>query len=142
MTHTAKSERSEVIYSNDFKLDVLKKSEEIGIAQVAKLVGIKDSTIKGWSHDDEGRMVVHHTLQLKKEVAAFALDNSVSEAEKKYSIDESTIHWWIKKLKKCEDLNFALRKDYIQRKYSAQVLNFVNFEEEKKKNTYSLIPSA
>ena len=126
MTHTAKSERSEVIYSNNFKMDVLKKSEEIGIAQIAKLVGIKDSTIKGWGHDDEGRLVVHHNLQMKKEVVAYALDNSVSEAEKKYKIDESTIRWWIKRLKKCdamEDIGFAMRKDYVQRKYSAQVLN-------------------
>ena len=127
--HTAGREKNYVIYSNDFKLDVLKKSEEIGIDQIAKLVGIKDpKTIERWGND-EGRMrsVVHHTLQKKKEVVAYALANSVSEAEKKYNIEDSTIRWWIKKLEKCDamdDLNFALRKDYVQKTYSAQVSNF------------------
>ena len=121
--HTAV--RSEVIYSNNFKLEVLEKAKEIGIDETAKLVGIKDpKTIRGWGREDEGRLVVHHTLQIKKEVAAFALATSVSEAEKKYKIDESTIRSWTKKLNKCdtvENLDFALRKDYVQRKYSAQV---------------------
>ena len=122
-SHTAV--RNEVIYSNKFKLEVLEKCKEIGIDETAKLVGIKDpKTIEGWGRDGEGQLVVHHTLQMKKEVAAYALETSVSEAAKKYDIEESTIRSWIKKLKKCEtmeDLDFALRKDYVQRKYSAQV---------------------
>ena len=125
-------ERSGLIYSNNFKLDVLKKSEKIGIDKTAKLVGIKDSTIKGWGDEDEGRcsLVIHHTLQIKKDVVAFALDTSVAEAEKKYNIEGSTIRSWMKKLKKCgtvEDLDFAPRKDYVQRKYSAQVSNYIVF---------------
>ena len=122
-SHTAV--RNEVIYSNKFKLEVLEKCKEIGIDETAKLIGIKDpKTIEGWGRDGEGQLVVHHTLKMKKEAAAYALETSVSEAAKKYDIEESTIRSWIKKLKKCEtmeDLDFALRKDYVQRKYSAQV---------------------
>ena len=122
-SHTAI--RNEVIYSNKFKLEVLEKSKDIGIEETAKLVGIKDpKTIEGWGRDGEGQLVVHRTLKIKKEVTAYALDTSVSEAAKKFNIEESTIRSWIKKLNKCEtteDRNFALRKDYVQRKYSAQV---------------------
>ena len=67
---------------------------------------------------------------MKKEVVAFATKTSVTEAEKKYNIEESTIRSWRKKMKKCDDMwedNSAPRKDYIQRKYSAQVLIFLLF---------------
>ena len=116
-------EREEVILSNNLKLEVFGNFEEIGVDKMAKLVGID----KSWGHD-EGRLVVHHTLEKKKEVVAFALKTSVTEAEKKYNIEESTIRSWRKKVKKCaanlwED-DSAHRKDYIQRKYSAQVSNF------------------
>ena len=119
-------EGKEVVYSNNFKLEVLEKSEEIGIEKMAKLVGLKESTIKGWGRD-EGHQVVHQPLQVKKEVVAFALAKSVAEAEKEYNIEESTIRSWIKKLKNfeaMEDADFAPRKDYVQKKYSAQVFNF------------------
>ena len=118
-------EGKEVVYSNNFKLEVLEKSEEIGIEKMAKLVGLKESTIKSWGRD-EGHQVVHQPLQVKKEVVAFALAKSVAEAEKEFNIEESTIRSWIKKLKNCEtmeDEDFAPRKDYVQKKYSAQVFN-------------------
>ena len=36
------------LYSNDFKLDVLKKVQEIGISATAKLVNIQYNTIVNW----------------------------------------------------------------------------------------------
>ena len=118
-------ERDEVLFSNNLKLEVLGNSEEIGVDKMAKLVGSN----KSWGHD-EGRLVFHQTLEMKKEVVNFALKTSVTEAEKKYNIEESTIRSWRKKLKKCDYMwedNSARRKDYIQQKYSAQVLIFLLF---------------
>ena len=119
-------ERDEVILSNNLKLEVLGNSEEIGADKMANLVGIKDDANKSFGHD-EGRLVVHHTPQTKKEVVAYAVETSVAEAENKYNIEESTIRSWLKKLKQCEDMwedHSAPRKDYIQRKYTAQVSLF------------------
>ena len=122
-------ERNEVVYSNDFKLEVLEKAKEIGFEKMAKLVGVKESTIKGWGEDEGHRKVLHHPLHVKKEVVAFALANNNTEAEKKFNIGESTIRGWIKKMKNGdlkEDFeDFAPRKDYVQKKYSAQVLNIL-----------------
>ena len=125
------AEKEEVIFSNNFKLEVLEKSKEIGVEKMAKLLGIKESMIKGWGEDDvEGRKVVHHPLELKKEVVAFALASSCTEAGRKYNIEETSIRNWIKKVKysgAIEEEDFTPRRDYVQKKYSAQVLNFTFF---------------
>ena len=125
------AEKEEVIFSNNFKLEVLEKSKEIGVEKMAKLLGIKESMIKGWGEDDvEGRKVVHHPLELKKGVVAFALASSCTEAGRKYDIEETSIRNWIKKVKysgAIEEEDFTPRRDYVQKKYSAQVSNFTFF---------------
>ncbi len=125
------AEKEEVIFSNNFKLEVLEKSKEIGVEKMAKLLGIKESMIKGWGENDvEGRKVVHHPLELKKEVVAFALASSCTEAGRKYDIEETSIRNWIKKVKysgAIEEEDFTPRRDYVQKKYSAQVSNFTFF---------------
>ena len=121
-----KVERDEVMLPNNLKLEVLGNSEKVDIDKMAQLVGIKDDNTKSFGHN-EGRLVVHHSPQTKKEVVAYAIETSVAEAEKKYNIEESTIRSWRKKVKKCDEKwedDSAPRKDYIQRKYNAQVSHF------------------
>ena len=69
-------------------------------------------------------MVIHHSLELQKEVIAFVEANSRKEAVEKYKIEESTIRSWIKKFDKLGgDLGGerAPKKDYVQKRWSPQV---------------------
>ena len=137
-------EKEEVIYSNKFKLEALEKSKEIGFDKMAKLLGMNESTIKGWGRDDfEGHKVVHHPLKVKQEVVAFALASSCTEAGRKYKMEEATIRFWIKKLKHTgaiEEEGITPKGDYVQKKYSAQVYLF--FHKFSKFSSLSLIVSS
>ena len=67
-------------------------------------------------------MVVHHSLEMQKEVISFVLANSRKEAVEKFKIEESTIRSWLKKSEKLGgDLGAHERppkKDYVQKRWS------------------------
>ena len=69
-------------------------------------------------------MVVHHSLEMQKEVTAFVLANSRKEAVEKFKIEESTIRSWVKKFEKLGgDLGGERppKKDYVQKRWSPQL---------------------
>ena len=54
MIGAIQTESGKRIYSNDFKLEVLKKVQEIGLSATAKLVNIQYNTISNWVNVAKG----------------------------------------------------------------------------------------
>ena len=68
--------------------------------------------------------MVHHSVEMQKEVVDFVLAKSRKEAVVKFNIEESTIRSWVRKFEKRgghPGVEKPPKKDYIQKRWSPEV---------------------
>ena len=68
--------------------------------------------------------MVHHSVEVQKELVDFVLAKSRKEAVVKFNIEESTIRSWVRKFERRvghPSVEKPLKKDYIQKRWSPEV---------------------